>query len=134
MAFYLGMRILLSAGDALEHHIGCCNRSGHVRAVATDNAHLCSQWPRQNRKESNWISLQINAETTAGGIAHWATSLVAGTLRTNATDWTAAYTPYVDGIIKATVPNEVTSGGPVLGNLTDFLFVCGSLTNIVTVM
>ncbi|KAI0662113.1 glycoside hydrolase superfamily [Cubamyces menziesii] len=61
----------------------------------------------------------INAETTAGGIAHWATSLVAGTLRTNASDWTAAYQPYVDGIIKATVPNEVTAGGPVLAVQVD---------------
>ncbi|OBZ71548.1 putative beta-galactosidase A [Grifola frondosa] len=56
----------------------------------------------------------INAETTAGGIAHWATSLVAGTLRTNASDYTAAYTPYINGIIDATVPNQVTQGGPVL--------------------
>lgn len=132
MAFYLEMRILLSAGDALEHHIGCCNRSGHVRAVATDNAHLRSQWPRQNRKGSNWISLQINAETTAGGIAHWATSLVAGELRTNASDWTAAYQPYVDGIIKATVPNEVTSGGPVLGNMAALLIICEYLVDMVT--
>ncbi|CDO72277.1 Glycoside Hydrolase Family 35 protein [Trametes cinnabarina] len=61
----------------------------------------------------------INAETTAGGIAHWATSLVAGTLRTNASDWTAAYEPYINGIIKETVPNEVTSGGPVLAVQVD---------------
>ncbi|KAI8986121.1 glycoside hydrolase superfamily [Trametes punicea] len=61
----------------------------------------------------------INAETTAGGIAHWATSLVAGTLRTNASDWTAAYQPYVNGIIDQTVPNEVTSGGPVLAVQVD---------------
>ncbi|KAI0671257.1 glycoside hydrolase superfamily [Trametes maxima] len=61
----------------------------------------------------------INAETTAGGIAHWATSEVAGTLRTNATDWTAAYEPYIDGIIKGTLPNQVTSGGPVLAVQVD---------------
>ena len=59
-------------------------------------------------------SLQINAESTAGGIAHWITSEVAGELRTNATDWTAAYTPYVSGIIDAVVPNQVTEGGPIL--------------------
>lgn len=58
---------------------------------------------------------QINAETTAGGIAHWITSEIAGTLRTNATDWTAAYEPYIAGIIDATVPNQVTHGGPILG-------------------
>ncbi|KAM5541250.1 hypothetical protein V8D89_005179 [Ganoderma adspersum] len=56
----------------------------------------------------------INAESTAGGIAHWITSEVAGELRTNATDWTAAYTPYVSGIVDAVVPNQVTEGGPIL--------------------
>ncbi|KAJ3010139.1 hypothetical protein NUW54_g2579 [Trametes sanguinea] len=65
------------------------------------------------------LAVTINAETTAGGIAHWATSLVAGTLRTNATDWTAAYEPYIDGIIKETIPYEVTSGGPVLAVQVD---------------
>ncbi|KAH9850132.1 glycoside hydrolase superfamily [Lenzites betulinus] len=58
----------------------------------------------------------INAETTAGGIAHWATSKVAGELRTNVSDWNAAYEPYVDGIIKGTLPHQVSSGGPVLDN------------------
>ncbi|EIW59741.1 uncharacterized protein TRAVEDRAFT_37024 [Trametes versicolor FP-101664 SS1] len=58
----------------------------------------------------------INAETTAGGIAHWATSKVAGTLRTNVSDWNAAYEPYIDGIIKETLPHQVTAGGPVLDN------------------
>ncbi|KAM5536286.1 hypothetical protein V8D89_010063 [Ganoderma adspersum] len=56
----------------------------------------------------------INAESTAGGIAHWITSEVAGELRTNATDWTAAYTPYVSSIVDAVVPNQVTEGGPIL--------------------
>ena len=58
--------------------------------------------------------MQINAETTAGGIAHWITSEVAGALRTNASDWTAAYQPYIGGIIDAVVPNQVTKGGPIL--------------------
>ncbi|THH31612.1 hypothetical protein EUX98_g2597 [Antrodiella citrinella] len=56
----------------------------------------------------------INAETTAGGIAHWATSLVASELRTNATDFKDAWTPYIDGIINATVHNQISSGGPVI--------------------
>ncbi|KAI0632368.1 glycoside hydrolase superfamily [Trametes polyzona] len=56
----------------------------------------------------------INAETTAGGIAHWATTEVAGALRTNASDWTAAYEPYINGIIEETRPHQVTAGGPVL--------------------
>ncbi|KAJ8691682.1 hypothetical protein PTI98_011229 [Pleurotus ostreatus] len=56
----------------------------------------------------------INAETTAGGIAHWATSEVAGNLRTGAADWKAAWQDYIQGIIKVTVPNQITEGGPVI--------------------
>ncbi|TBU22169.1 glycoside hydrolase superfamily [Dichomitus squalens] len=56
----------------------------------------------------------INGETTSGGIAHWITSQVAGTVRTNATDWTAAYQPYISGIINESVRYQVTEGGPLL--------------------
>ncbi|KAL1748893.1 glycoside hydrolase family 35 protein [Schizophyllum fasciatum] len=65
-----------------------------------------------------WVVIRpgpyINAETTAGGIAHWATSEVAGTLRTNATDWRAAYQDYMRGIIAETAPYQITEGGPVI--------------------
>ncbi|RXW18167.1 hypothetical protein EST38_g7685 [Candolleomyces aberdarensis] len=65
-----------------------------------------------------WIVLRpgpyINAETTAGGIAHWATSEVAGRLRTNDTSWRAAWREYIQGVIDATVPNQISSGGPVI--------------------
>ncbi|KAF9451821.1 glycoside hydrolase family 35 protein [Macrolepiota fuliginosa MF-IS2] len=65
-----------------------------------------------------WVVLRpgpyINAETTAGGIAHWATSEVAGTLRTNDTDWKAAWQAYVAGIINVTAPNQISNGGPVI--------------------
>jgi hypothetical protein len=57
----------------------------------------------------------INAETTAGGIAHWATTEVAGNLRTNDSDWKAAWQPYIQGIIAATAPNQISNGGPVIG-------------------
>lgn len=57
----------------------------------------------------------INAETTAGGIAHWATSQVAGTLRTNATDFHDSWQDYIAGIINVTKPNQITEGGPVIG-------------------
>jgi Glycosyl hydrolases family 35 len=57
----------------------------------------------------------INAETTAGGIAHWATSEIAGPLRTNSTDWSEAWQAYIQGIIKVTVPNQISTGGPVIG-------------------
>lgn len=57
----------------------------------------------------------INAETTAGGIAHWITSQVAGELRTNAADWKVAWQDYIRGIIKETVPYQINQGGPVIG-------------------
>ncbi|EIM81437.1 glycoside hydrolase family 35 protein [Stereum hirsutum FP-91666 SS1] len=70
------------------------------------------------REAGIWVVLRpgpyINAETTAGGIAHWATSTVAGTLRTNATDYEAAWQDYIDGIINQTVSNQITEGGPVI--------------------
>ncbi|XP_006462927.1 hypothetical protein AGABI2DRAFT_152299 [Agaricus bisporus var. bisporus H97] len=65
-----------------------------------------------------WVVLRpgpyINAETTAGGIAHWATTEVAGTLRTNDSDWKAAWQPYIQGIIEATEANQISNGGPVI--------------------
>lgn len=61
------------------------------------------------------IPKYINAETTAGGIAHWITSEVAGQLRTNATDWEEAWKPYIQGIIDETAPFQITEGGPVIG-------------------
>ncbi|KIY66929.1 glycoside hydrolase family 35 protein [Cylindrobasidium torrendii FP15055 ss-10] len=65
-----------------------------------------------------WVVLRpgpyINAETTAGGIAHWATSEVAGTLRTNASDWHEVWKVYVDGIIKESAPYQITHGGPII--------------------
>ena len=66
-----------------------------------------------------WIILRpgpyINAETTAGGIAHWVTSQTKGTLRTNATDFHDTWRDYILGIIAQTVPNQITEGGPVIG-------------------
>ncbi|KAH6908431.1 glycoside hydrolase family 35 protein [Coprinopsis sp. MPI-PUGE-AT-0042] len=65
-----------------------------------------------------WIVLRpgpyINAETTAGGIAHWATSEVAGRLRSNDTDWRAAWKDYIQGIIDETAPYQISKGGPVI--------------------
>ncbi|KAH9849470.1 glycoside hydrolase superfamily [Lenzites betulinus] len=56
----------------------------------------------------------INAETTAGGLALWSTSLVEGDVRANSTTWNAAYQPYVSNIIDLTKSNQVTEGGPML--------------------
>ncbi|KAJ4470950.1 glycoside hydrolase family 35 protein [Lentinula aciculospora] len=68
-----------------------------------------------------WITLRpgtssayINAESTAGGIAHWITTEIAGQLRTNASDYTDAWTDYILGIINQTSPNQITEGGPVI--------------------
>ncbi|TEB20124.1 glycoside hydrolase family 35 protein [Coprinellus micaceus] len=65
-----------------------------------------------------WIVIRpgpyINAETTAGGMSHWATSEVAGRLRTNATDWKAAWKDYIKGFIEETEPYHIANGGPVI--------------------
>ncbi|KAF8994482.1 glycoside hydrolase family 35 protein [Cyathus striatus] len=72
------------------------------------------------REAGIWIVLRPGpVETTAGGIAHWATSQVAGTLRTNATDWKAAWQDYVKGIIEVTAPNQISNGGPVIAVQVD---------------
>jgi hypothetical protein len=57
----------------------------------------------------------INAETTAGGIPHWLTSEVKGTLRTNASDFRTAWQDYIGAIINVTKPYQITHGGPVIG-------------------
>jgi len=57
----------------------------------------------------------INAETTAGGIAHWVTSQTAGELRTNASDFAATWPDYIGEIISQTKGAQVSAGGPVLG-------------------
>ncbi|KAJ6585751.1 glycoside hydrolase family 35 protein [Mycena capillaripes] len=56
----------------------------------------------------------INAETSAGGIAHWITAEVGGRLRTNDSDWTAAWQDYIQRIIDETVPYQINVGGPVI--------------------
>ncbi|KAJ3976779.1 glycoside hydrolase family 35 protein [Lentinula raphanica] len=62
------------------------------------------------REVGVWITLRpgyINAETTAGGIAHWITTEVAGTLRTNAPDYHEAWTPYIQAIASKIRGNEI---------------------------
>ncbi|KAK7030467.1 hypothetical protein VNI00_014053 [Paramarasmius palmivorus] len=67
-----------------------------------------------DRSVSQDLKQYINAETTAGGIAHWATSEVAGDLRTNDSDWRAAWQDYIVGIIHETREYQITNGGPVV--------------------
>lgn len=59
----------------------------------------------------------INAETTAGGIAHWVTSEVPGRLRTNESEWFESWQAYVTAIIEETAPYQISEGGPVIGTL-----------------
>ncbi|KAF9018457.1 glycoside hydrolase family 35 protein [Hymenopellis radicata] len=67
-----------------------------------------------------WVVLRpgpyINAETSAGGIAHWATSEVAGTLRTEAADWRDAWKGYILAVIEESVPYQINQGGPIIGS------------------
>lgn len=58
----------------------------------------------------------INAETSAGGLPHWMTSELSGVLRTNSSDYYAAWQDYIHAIINVTEPNQITNGGPVIGN------------------
>ncbi|KAJ7483608.1 glycoside hydrolase family 35 protein [Mycena latifolia] len=95
-------------GVSVYTHMGLINPS---RGVVDFNSFRALQ-PLYDaaRAAGIWIVLR-----PAGGIAHWATSEVAGTLRTNATDWQAAWQDYVQGIIRETAPNQINNGGPVIG-------------------
>ncbi|KAJ7125804.1 glycoside hydrolase family 35 protein [Mycena crocata] len=102
-------------------HMGLINPS---RGVVDFNSYRALQPLYDAAKAAGiWIVLRpgpyINAETTAGGISHWATTEVAGTLRTNATDWRAAWQDYVLGIIRETAPNQINNGGPVIAIQVD---------------
>ena len=56
----------------------------------------------------------INGELSAGGMALWATTGAYGTLRSNGTAYTKAWTPYQDGIARATKPFQLTESGTVI--------------------
>ncbi|PFH51224.1 glycoside hydrolase family 35 protein [Amanita thiersii Skay4041] len=97
-------------------HMGLINPSRGV--VDFDDFRALQPLYDAARDAGIWVVLRpgpyINAETTAGGIAHWATTEVAGTLRTNDTDWKDAWQAYIQGIIKVTAPNQINNGGPVI--------------------
>ncbi|KAF8323218.1 glycoside hydrolase family 35 protein [Clavulina sp. PMI_390] len=54
----------------------------------------------------------INAETNAGGFPGWLTTL-AGTARTNVSDYTAAWTPWISSVAKFVAPYQYPDG-PVI--------------------
>ncbi|ELU41238.1 glycoside hydrolase family 35 protein [Rhizoctonia solani AG-1 IA] len=65
-----------------------------------------------------FVQPYINAEVSGGGIPHWATSEISGHLRTNSTDYTRAWEPYVDAIADILVKGNWQigdkTGGPVI--------------------
>ncbi|KAF9259410.1 glycoside hydrolase family 35 protein [Marasmius fiardii PR-910] len=70
-----------------------------------------------------WVVLRpgpyINAETSAGGLAHWVTTEIAGHLRSNDSDYREAWTPYIEGIVKEAVPYQIINGGPIIAIQVD---------------
>ncbi|KAF7345669.1 Glycoside hydrolase family 35 protein [Mycena venus] len=111
-------------GVSVYTHMGLINPSRGV--VDFDSFRALQPLYDAAKAAGIWIVLRpgpvrsyINAETTAGGIAHWATTEVAGVLRTNATDWRAAWQAYVQGIIEQTSPNQINNGGPVIAIQVD---------------
>ncbi|PPQ97472.1 LOW QUALITY PROTEIN: hypothetical protein CVT26_002820, partial [Gymnopilus dilepis] len=113
-------------GISVYTHMGLINPS---RGVVDFNGFRALQPLFDAAKESGiWIILRpvadafiqyINAETTAGGIAHWITTEVAGEPRSNASDYEAAWQDYIKGIIDVTAPNQISSGGPVIAVQVD---------------
>ncbi|KIJ39027.1 glycoside hydrolase family 35 protein [Sphaerobolus stellatus SS14] len=71
--------------------------------------------------------LYINAETTAGGFPGWTTNLAAKA-RTNATEWTNAWTPYLTAAAKAVAPFQYSSG-PIITVQAENEFVVTSSSN-----
>ncbi|KIK56433.1 glycoside hydrolase family 35 protein [Collybiopsis luxurians FD-317 M1] len=55
----------------------------------------------------------INGETTGGGFPGWVGN-IAGSLRTDNVNYTAAWTPYLNTIASLIAKNQVTEGGPII--------------------
>lgn len=56
----------------------------------------------------------VNAEANAGGYPLWLTTGSYGSLRTNDTKYTEAWTPYWSNISRIVQPHLITNGGNVL--------------------
>ncbi|PRP78092.1 hypothetical protein PROFUN_11604 [Planoprotostelium fungivorum] len=69
------------------------------------------------REVGVWVIMRpgpyINAETTAGGIPGWVTT-IQGDLRTNATSYYDAWRPYIRKLDELTRPHQVDNNGPVI--------------------
>ncbi|EEB91156.1 hypothetical protein MPER_10530, partial [Moniliophthora perniciosa FA553] len=103
-------------GVSVYTHMGLINPSRGV--VDFDDYRALKPLYEAALQAGIWIVLRpgpyINAETTAGGLAHWTTTEVAGNLRTNDTDWRAAWQDYILGIINETRDFQISNGGPVV--------------------
>ena len=55
----------------------------------------------------------MNGETTGGGIPGWASNNQ-GALRTNAADYTSAWTPYITQMALLVAKNQISNGGPII--------------------
>ncbi|EIN12800.1 glycoside hydrolase family 35 protein [Punctularia strigosozonata HHB-11173 SS5] len=97
-------------------HMGLINPAPHV--IDMDGWRSVEAFYDAAKDAGLWVVLRpgpyINAETTAGGFAHWLTAEVSGTLRTNASDFHAAWQDYIEAIINVTIPYQITRGGPVI--------------------
>ncbi|KIJ39022.1 glycoside hydrolase family 35 protein, partial [Sphaerobolus stellatus SS14] len=69
----------------------------------------------------------INAETSAGGFPGWTTNL-ASKARTNATEWTNAWTPYLSGAAKSAAPFQYPAG-PIIAVQAENEFVVSTPTD-----
>ncbi|KAK7048172.1 beta-galactosidase [Favolaschia claudopus] len=72
---------------------------------------------QEGKKAGLWMIARpgpyINAETTGGGFPGWVGN-IAGSLRTNNPNYTAAWTPYMTAISKIIARNQITNGGPII--------------------
>ncbi|KAJ3555978.1 hypothetical protein NM688_g2283 [Phlebia brevispora] len=67
----------------------------------------------------------INAETSGGGFPGWVGN-IAGSLRTDNSNYTEAWTPYMTAISQLIAKNQITSGGPIILVQAENEFSAGS--------
>ncbi|KAK0457453.1 glycoside hydrolase family 35 protein [Desarmillaria tabescens] len=98
---------------SLYTHMGIINPSRDV--LDFDDWRALKPFYEAALEAGLWV--YINAETTAGGIAHWATSgsslECCELMRPN---WKDAWTGYIKGIIEESAPYQITQGGPIIDN------------------
>lgn len=103
-------------GLSVYTHMGLLNPAPGI--IDLDGFRALEPLFKSAKEEGLWIVLRpgpyINAETTAGGLAHWATTEVPGRVRTNDTTWKAAWQDYISAIIEEAAPWQINQGGPII--------------------